>query len=291
MKVNLPRQFRASVLFQEIHARFGRFDEIPPIVDFDFSYMSFVRPSGVVFLSNLCRYLQRQGSRVTFSGLSPVSPSIRFLDDALFFEQHLGHKLISESVPRVTTQPLLEIHLEQSHGWIGFRLIPWLSNCSGVEEIHLAEFRTCISELFNNIKDHTELDVGSIFAQWYPNERSLEICLADFGAGIPKTVERVCEGLSDSEAISRAFEDGFTSQSLPTNRGVGLHYLQQNVVESLNGTIEVNSASGSLFIEKVGNLVRKMPYQHLGFCPGTLINMRISTDRIDRTDDDGAFTW
>lgn len=86
MKVNLPRQFRASVLFQEIHARFGRFDEIPPIVDFDFSYMSFVRPSGVVFLSNLCRYLQRQGSRVTFSGLSPVSPSIRFLDDALFFE-------------------------------------------------------------------------------------------------------------------------------------------------------------------------------------------------------------
>lgn len=219
------------------------------------------------------------------------SEPIRFLDDSSFFKQHLGQALVENRTPRPTTQPLVEIRHQESHSWIGLTFVPWLANCSGVGMDQMAEFRTCLSEVFNNISDHTELDVGSIFAQWFPNERRLEVCLADFGPGIPATVSRVRPGLSDTEAVMLAFEDGFSSQSLPTNRGVGLHYLQQNVVQNLGGRLTCQSASGGVRIEKIGNLVRKVPYTFKGFCPGTLIEISFATDRMSEFEEEGDFSW
>ncbi|MBY6177583.1 ATP-binding protein [Mameliella alba] len=242
-------------------------------------------------MSNLSHFLGRNGTEVRFVGLDRYSASIEFLDDARFFEQHLGHVLVDGCAVRQTTQPLVEIRNEASHGWIGMTLLPWLSECSGVPTEQMAEFRTCISELFNNISDHTELDVGSIFAQWYPQERQLEICIADFGIGIPATVARVESDLTDSQAILRAFEDGFSSKSLPTNQGVGLWYLQKIVVEELGGTLSCQSSAGGVNMEKVGNLVRKVPYDTRGYCPGTLIEVKFSTDTMGASGEDEDFAW
>lgn len=291
MKVVLPAEFRAENLFTHTEQCFGRFDVLPEAVSFDFSRMRFALPSGVVFLSNLSRFLVRNGCKVTYANINTNSEAIRFLDDAMFFEQHLQKLLIPTSTVRPTTQPLRAIHHEASHGWIGLTLLPWLSQCSGVAVEHMAELKTCLSELFNNIADHTDSGVGSIFAQWYPNKGSLEICIADFGQGIPATVGRMVDGLSDSEAIAKAFEDGFSSRSLPTNRGVGLHILQQNVVDNMSGTLKCLSAGGGLTIKKVGNLVRKVPYSVQGFCPGTMIEMRFRTDLLYQADEEGDFEW
>ena len=209
MQVILPNQFRAESLFIRTEEYFGQFAQLPKEVAFDFSRMRFARPSGIVFLSNLSRFLVRNGCKVTYTNINPQSDAIRFLDDAMFFEQHLGRSLTPTSSVRATTQPLRAVHHEESHGWIGFTLLPWLSHCSGVPVTQMAELKTCLSELFNNIADHTDSGLGSIFAQWYPNERNLEVCIADFGQGIPATVGRVVDGLSDSEAISRALRTGF----------------------------------------------------------------------------------
>ncbi len=56
MKVVLPAQFKAMELFTKVNQEFGRFETIPTAVDFDFSQLRFVRPSGVVFLSNLALF-------------------------------------------------------------------------------------------------------------------------------------------------------------------------------------------------------------------------------------------
>lgn len=291
MRVILPSQFRAEMLFNQVEQYFGRFEDLPEEVDFDFSQMRFARPSGVVFLSNLSRYLVRHGCSVVYTNMDNTTAAIRFLDDAMFFQQHLGHALTDTASIRPTTQPLRAIHHEESHGWIGFSFLPWLSHCCGVPIEHMAELKTCLSELFNNIADHTDSGVGSIFAQWFPNEASLEICIADFGQGIPETVGRVVDGLSDSQAIEMAFADGFSSRSQPTNQGVGLYYLQQNVVENMSGTLTCLSAGGRLTINKVGNSVRKVPYNLRGYCPGTMIEITFRTDVLYQADEEGDFAW
>jgi anti-sigma regulatory factor (Ser/Thr protein kinase) len=290
--VQLPKRFEADKLFPFIKDNFGTFEEIPADVSFDFSKMNFVVPSGIVFLSNLARFLVRQGSEVRFEGLDVGRDCIKFLDDSLFFEQHLGNKLAELSSPRSTTQPLVELRHQVCHSWIHNTLTPWLSNISGVPASGLAEFQTCMSELFNNISDHSTFDVGSVFAQWYPQQNNLKIAVADFGQGIPETVRRVEPSLSDSDAIIRAFDQGFSSQSTPQNRGQGLYYLRQNVLDHLGGKLTVRSREGAVTFGKSGNSLTVMPYKAQGFCPGTMIEFSIDTDMIEfEEENDGDFQW
>ena len=283
LTITLPRQFSAENLFRLIHDTFGAFETIPAEVKFDFCKLGFVLPSGIVFLSNLSRFLLRNNCAVYYLNMDLSRECIRFMDDSLFFEQHMGEKLDPSCSPRPTTRPLMEISHTNSHNWIRSDLIPWLSTCSGVPEHDLTELASCIGELFNNIDDHTELDVGGIFAQWYPQKNIVAISIADFGVGIPSTVARIEPDLSDHEAIIKAFKDGFTSQSTPGNRGIGLHYLCQNVVRTLGGSLEVHSGNGSVKFKKAGDSVISMPYDRSGYCPGTLINLEFATDKIEIT--------
>ena len=282
--VALPGQFTARALFGTVSDSFGQFETIPSEVVFDFGRLAFVRPSGVVFLSNLSRYLVRNGCSVSYRNMNPQTEPIRFLDDSLFFEQHIGKKLRKISAPRATTQPLIEIKHSESHDWIRNTFVHWLSNCADIQEHDLSELATCLSELFNNIDDHTEFDVGSVFAQWYPQEERVIVAVADFGVGIPATVRSICPELSDEEAIVKAFEHEFTARSNPRNRGAGLHFLLQNVVENLSGKLEVHSAHGAVTFQKVGNMLTVDPYKQVGFCPGTLVVLEFDTSKIEKTE-------
>ncbi|WP_420337528.1 ATP-binding protein [Roseibium sp.] len=292
IQVFLPSQFTAPEIFPVIRDSFGTFSEIPTEVDFEFSNLRFVRPSGIVFLSNVARYLHRSGCRVTFSGMRRETNCIRFLDDSKFFEQHIGQAICEGSSPRSTTQPLREVRHEQSHNWLRSTLIPWLSISSQVPEHDLYNVQTCISEIFNNINDHSSQDVGSIFAQWYPNERRVIISVADFGQGIPNAVRTVEGELSDPLAITRAFDNEFSSKSTPRNRGVGLFDLKQNVVGRFGGRVTVHSLGGAVEFRNVDGSVNTSTYNVNGYCPGTLIDIELSTDRIEITNGEReSFTW
>jgi anti-sigma regulatory factor (Ser/Thr protein kinase) len=290
--VILPKRFEAQYLFPFIKKNFGTFEAIPDEVVFDFSEMRFVFPSGIVFLSNLALFLVRRGCKVSFNMIDPTRDCIKFLDDSLFFEHHLGEKLLKTSGPRATTQPLIELRHQDCHGWIHNTLAPWVSGISDIPVSGLAEFQTCISELFNNINDHSQFDVGSIFAQWYPKLKVLQIAVADFGQGIPETVRRVEPNLSDNDAIIRSFDEGFSSQSTPQNRGQGLYYLRQNILHHLGGTLIVRSREGAVKFGKSGNSLTVMPYSIQGYCPGTMIEFNINTEVIEFEDEiSGDFEW
>lgn len=289
---NVPNQAHSTTLFAETGRVFGDFSSVPDTVEIDFEDLKFCRPSAVVFLSNLTSYLIRRGTNVTWRGMSIEREAIKFLDDSLFFKHHLRKPLNVRAFPRSTTQRLVEVRHAESHSWIGLTLVPWLASCSGLPEEAFQEFRTCVSELFNNIKDHTDYDVGSTFAQWYPRENELQIAIADFGIGIPASVRTVESHHDDNSAIDRAFIEGFSSQSTPQNRGVGLAFLRQNVLENLGGSLRVSSGKGSIRYTKSGNSLRKQLYPHSGYCPGTMIELTIRTDLI-ALDDLGEveFEW
>ena len=71
--------------------------EWPKSFKFDFSGLDFIKPAGVVFLSNLAYWLNEQGSKVMFSNCDTKRSAIKYLDDLLFFEQHCGAKLSASS--------------------------------------------------------------------------------------------------------------------------------------------------------------------------------------------------
>ncbi len=171
--VTLPRNFDGPTLSRVAddviaHAQNGKW---PPRLQIDFSKLNFIRPPGVVFLSNLLHWLGSKGSTVELINCDPNKPAISYLDDSLFFEQHCGETLRDNASPRSTTRPLLKISQKESHAWLETNFVPWLAARLSITEASLYAIKVCVSELFNNIQDHTRYDIGSIFIQHFPNEK------------------------------------------------------------------------------------------------------------------------
>ena len=291
--ITLPTQFEGRTL-SKVTADVVTYaqDGWPPDIIFDFQALTFVRPAGIVFLSNLIYWLHEKGTKVQFVNCNVDKSPIRYLDDSLFFEQHCDEKLQTTASPRSTTRPLLRIAQKDSHAWLENNLVPWLAGRLSTTEASLYTYKACISELFNNIQDHTRYDIGSIFVQHFPSEKSITISLSDFGMGIPDKVREKLPGISDSDAIIQSVQDGFTTKSKPTNKGVGLDYLLKAVVLGNGGKVTIYSSEGIVRFWRSGTSVRNTVLTDVGFCPGTTIDIGIRTDTIELVPDEREdMTW
>lgn len=289
--LTLPRYLEKNNLFVNFGQFLAQNPVLPKEIEIDFSDVRFSKPPSIAFLSNFSHWFSTAGATVTFVGVDVRRTAIKYLDDSLFFEEHLGHKLDPSSTCRPTTVPVKKIAKMNSHAWLEYDFLPWLSDKSGLSKSSLAEVKTCLQELFNNISDHTIHEEGCVFGQWYPNNKEIIVSIADFGIGIPQNVSKVLGGLSDNEAILKAAEDGFSTKSLPTNRGAGLYLLLLNVVQRFHGRVTIRSHSGYVeFVNRAGKI-----YTHLhmacGFCIGTTVDIVLDTTRIPHADEEEEFEW
>lgn len=261
---------------------------LPEEVAIDFSGLGFIKPAGITFLSNFIRWLHHQNIGPFFQGHQRDADAIRFLDDSLFFEQHLGAKLNCNARPRSTTRPLIHARHEQSHDEIRGHFIPWLSDRLGVSRATLHVFQANLSELFNNIQDHSSLDAGCMFAQHFPNMNGgrVAVAIADFGVGIPAAVRQVHHEPDDNAAIIKAVQRGFTSGRKPRNMGEGLSLLLDTVVGINRGSVTIYSLAGAVAFTEFQGAIYSTPLQHNGFCPGTTIDIWLRTDTLECLEDE-----
>lgn len=253
---------------------------LPASVTLDFGSLRFIEPAGVTFLSNFISWLHHKSVRVLLANHTSGSEALRFLDDSLFFEGVLGSRLNAWASPRNTTKPLVNVHHDESHAWLRMELVPWLSGRLNLTAASLHQFQVCISEIFNNIKDHSSLEIGCIFVQHFPNLHRVNIAVADFGKGIPNAVRSVRPQMTDAEAIVQAVQEGFTTKSTPRNRGAGLDYLLQTVVGANGGSVSIFSLSAHVQFTRNGTSIESQSFADIGFCPGTTIDIQLRTDTI-----------
>ena len=287
----IPSRVEHNNIFLELQRLFLGNPALPDVIDIDFAKLTFIRSPGIAFLSNFSYWLVDQGATVTFSNLDINKAAIKYLDDSLFFEQHLGKKLDLGSHCRATTLPLKQVARSECHDWLENTFLPWLIGHSGLTKTSLAEVTTCLKELFNNIEDHTSFDIGCVFGQWHPKEKQIIISIADFGLGIPETVRRVEPLLDDNEAIIWASKEGFSSKSVPSNRGAGLYYLLLNIVKEFHGRVTIRSAHGLIEFDNRNDLLYITPHTDVGFCIGTTIDLVIKTDQIPFAEEEEDFEW
>ena len=98
---------------------------LPAKVVLNFSGLGFIHPAGVTFLSNFIHWLRdARGVTVELSGYERLNEAHCFLDDSLFFKQHLGHRLRQNARLRTTTKPLRYVHHDEIHAWLRLDLVP-----------------------------------------------------------------------------------------------------------------------------------------------------------------------
>jgi hypothetical protein len=279
--IPLPRQFQGTTLSKVADGVVScSAGGLPPEIAINFAGLGFVRPAAVVFLSNLLWWLHHRGTKIHLRGFENYSAPLKFLDDSLFFEQHCGKKIRAEASPRSTTRPLVKIAHEQSRAWLETDLLPWLADRIGITEASLYSIKNCVAELFNNIQDHTQFDIGSIFVQHFPAEKGVTIALSDFGIGVPAKVQEKLAGITDSQAIVEAVKEGFTTKSTPRNKGIGLDYLLKTVVLGNGGYGTIYARNGIVRFQRIGTQVRPHVFKDVGFCPGTTFEICLRTDTI-----------
>lgn len=280
MEVKLVGNLTYSTILRHIDNAGLDVHSPPRGISFDFSLLGFVEPSGVVMLHNLCSYLTLQGCSVYLANCDADRAGLQYLDGTGFFQDSIGKKVFPYSSLKQTTMPLQKVRTADVAGWVPNHLIPWFQSCSGRPRSSLAHFGFCVSELFNNIQNHSSFEVGSFFAQWFPNINTLRMVIGDFGRGIPVNVATIDPQLSGAKAIMRSFDDGFSSHSTPKNRGAGLHFLRNNVCLSLGGEMYVYSGGAAVHAASDGQLMEiALSVGNSGYT-GTLFDIKIPTGGI-----------
>ena len=243
----------------------------------------FIEPIGVTFINNLVGWLKIQDIPVDFSYtsdieiLADVREPQRFLDDCGFFEKHIGEKIYTSSSLRTTTVAVQDILIDNFPSWLSYSFIPWISNTINKSPEELATFKTCLEEIFNNVRDHAMIDTSCVFAQHIPRNDNLIISIADMGMGIINHIKSNpnYSHFTDEEALRSAVRRKFTTKSTPKNRGAGLDMLIYNVVMNARGTVYIYSNKGILVSrEENGELVQDFrEADH--YYPGTHIEIQL----------------
>lgn len=118
----------------------------------------------------------------------------------------------------------------------------------------LLPLSTNLSELFNNIFDHSKSMVnGYIITQYYPKNNRLSFSICDFGIGIADKLNNYYEKTgkpikNDSETLKESLITGVSSFSTERNRGFGLSYVLE-FTESFKGCLTIISNNGYLIKE------------------------------------------
>ena len=291
--VTIPYNFGISTMYSFVGSLIGS-DKRPASqqILFDFSKLGFVDGGGLTVLTNILEWLQKRNVQYSFANYDGHKQAIRYLDDCGFFRTYLGTALSCNASVRSTTLPVRKIHHSESHAWLTNDLTPWLAQILDVNVPSLYSVNACIKEIFNNIIDHSSENIGCIHAQNYPNIKKICITISDFGRGIPTTISENFSVQNDGAAIVLATQEGITTKSTAGNRGGGLGVLIDYVVIRNGGSVGIYSEFGGVHCSPISGRVRKAQWMGTGYYPGTLVNIQLRTDTIERIEDEREnFEW
>ncbi len=160
---------------------------------------------------------------------------------------------------------------------------------------------TFLSEVFNNVFDHAFSDdaterIAFAMIQYYPGRGQLIFAVADFGIGIPKSVNQYLSRknlptVSPKEALQKALQLHFTSHSRKHNQGRGLDTLRTGV-EALKGQFTIQTSHLLYHVSREGKVFLH-PLPDIDF-PGTTVQIRLFKESLPAEDaeiieDDVAF--
>ena len=103
-----------------------------------------------------------------------------------------------------------------------------------------------ITELVDNIFEHSKAEEGYVFAQYYPTKKFVDLCIVDRGRGITASYkeEKNLE-FSDGEAIKAAL-DGLSTKPEQA-RGYGIRTTRKIICDGLGGEFVIISGKAAFY--------------------------------------------
>lgn len=293
-QVDLPHTFTRDSLYVLVANLFEGLRIKPKKTILDFKKLERIQVGGIAALSNMIELYRKAGIKTEFVNTSGCG-AFSFLTGSGFSDLYFsgaGEKIVAdESFLRLSL-----VEYQKSYSYVHNQLMPWLAQVLTAEIRALASLRACFEEIFNNIKDHSSVEIACSCAHHDPEKGLVTICISDFGVGIPHRVRSKIQLNTDHAAIAMACTEGFTTKSTPRNMGAGLHYLIRNVVTRNSGSVKIYSRKGIFTCildqktAKLKKISRFAPGD--GLYPGTLIYVTLDTKKFVPSEiDEEEFSW
>lgn len=251
---------------------------------FDFRNISFVAPTYILSLSAIIDTLRSGGKSISLinisnSGLKLYLDTIHFPDgfkpdEIENWETQLNRFNGKNYIPIVnfsTAQSLSETTLRNDIISCVNRVI---KNSCNLETNIYSGISYLISEITDNVIEHSGINRGWLSAQYYPNMEYIDICILDTGVGILQSYRSngFYQVTNHQEAIENAI-NGLSTKYGEIDRGYGLWTSKKIALNGLNGS----------FLLMSGNRVHfnKIFYNFIENWQGTLVSMRILNNVTD----------
>lgn len=261
----------------------NRIEEIgrtPRTLNVDFTNMAFIAPYHVVSLACLIEEFHLKGVKIRFTKGDNVGT--RYLDNLGFFQYW------SEGFDRTEYRPdeirtsfcLWKLHPEMFHPYV-IHATEYF-NRHFFNGLDLQPLNTSLTELFNNVVDHSKSKVsGYVFTQYYPGKKQIVISLCDFGNGIPKTINKFLERnrkkpMTNIDALMLGFKKGFSTESTPSNRGLGLDNIS-TILKTMKSELLIISNDVYIRQQNDGTFVKHSMSEAF---PGTQVVIHLNTDYL-----------
>ncbi len=150
---------------------------------------------------------------------------LKEIEIADFCNKNVDFPTTVEAITKTTAMPIRRLNRETMDNYIIKTQQYFNQFC---EDKDLTSINTGISELINNVIDHSKSPIDAyIFCQFYESNKILKIAVADLGVGIPKNVNEYIQNnngniLNETNALFWALTIQNTTKSTPNNRGRGL---------------------------------------------------------------------
>ena len=227
----------------------------------DFSYVTFLHP---FFLAPLAIFRQQKDLDIRCENITLQMQS--YLNSI-----HFDRMLHFENAARETAEQVMAQYADQSYiplcsfsmtdenkdtfSSIARNIIVRQANVSAAVTTPVSYF---LSELIDNIYEHSGSPNGYLFSQYIENEQCIDLCIADSGITIPGNYKRV--GLyqeeidGDPAEALRLANEGRSTKNRPDaeNRGYGISTSKCMLVEGLGGSFFMLSGSAFHRYERHG---------------------------------------
>ncbi len=260
--------------------RFDKLAELPRTLNIDLTHMYFIAPYHVVSLACLIEEYYMKGVIIRFNKVN--NQASRYLDNLGFFnywEDGFDRKKYHPEEVK-TSFCLWQLDKEMFHPYVTYAQAYFTKHF--FNGLDLQPLNTSLTELFNNVIDHSKSKVsGYVFTQYYPNKKEFIISLCDFGSGIPNTIIKYLRKTQDKtvtplEAFDLAFKRGFSTESTPSNRGLGLDNIA-SIVRSMKSELLIISNNVCFKQQSDGKIVKQTIQE--GF-RGTQVVIYLKTDNL-----------
>ena len=214
----------------------------------DLQLVEFIEPFSLIYLGTYIRHWNSRGQ--FFSIQHPKSKAVqRYINSQNFFERfNFREDELAQRPKLQTTRPtsfgdIIPLDIVADDPGVTEAIEQWTLDILGFWEVKANPYAisTIVVELIDNAVRHSQqTSPGSMIFQLYPQNKYVEIALADCGVGIRNNLLGKYYVPNDQAAAIKAFEDGVTSKS---EGGTGLSTIKEYVAR-LKGSLFLSTGEG-----------------------------------------------